>query len=49
MTRLVEIVAMGFIVIAIYLFLSNGNKTVSIITALANGVNSSVKNFQGRD
>jgi len=37
-----------FILIFIFLLVNNGDKTTSIISSLASGFNTSIKNLQGR-
>jgi len=43
-----SIVGGAFILIAIYLFISDGDKTVQVINALANNSVLAVKTLQGR-
>lgn len=46
--QLSELLAGTGILIAVYLFLSNGDKTVNIIKALSGAYTSGVKTLQGR-
>lgn len=48
MSKFVDIIAMAAILIGIFLFVTNADKTVSIIYALSRGFSDSVKNLQGR-
>lgn len=47
-SRIVEVLSGMGILIAIYLLLSNGEQTTSIIRQLGNTVTGSVKTLQGR-